>query len=251
MQQYLRWFATFASFTLLASAAQASLISIVENPAPASLTAIQPTDVDLTDGYLKQYHVGSSGYISFSDTYVPDNGLVPVTESLTTPDWFAPTVLDGRSATELPVFTTGPNGSSTLVIDFSSLHLDVFSFTFSLGANRDAGGWFEVHYTGGRTGLDAVARESAISIGPNITAGYVTRDFGVYGDSASCTVINKIVVDPPPDYAPDAFYWGVGNMALGAGACATVPEPGTLTLLGIGLAALLVKRRRQEPRRRC
>ena len=60
-----------------------------------------------------------------------------------------------------------------------------------------------------------------------------TPGFAVYADNKGgiCSSVSSVVIDPT--------YWGFGNLSINQSECsASVPEPGILTLLGLGLASL-------------
>lgn len=64
-----------------------------------------------------------------------------------------------------------------------------------------------------------------------------TPGFGIY-TTDSCSSITRVIIEP-------TFWWGFGNLADNQAPCTTVPEPGTLTLLGLGLLGLALTRRLQ------
>jgi hypothetical protein len=133
-----------------------------------------------------------------------------------------------------PIFTTGlPSNSSSIWIDFQDV--DVYGFSFHIGANRSAYGWFTVTYElpDGTTGSKT---ETGISIGPGNSPG-----FSVYSSGGHCARITGVHVDPDP------FIWGIGRMAADTQGqnCVQVPEPSSITLLGFGILALGLMRRFQ------
>ena len=103
------------------------------------------------------------------------------------------------------------------------------AFSFNVGASFNGRGWLEA-YTGSTQELD---RQNFL-VSPNNTLG-----FGIYASNTngSCGAISSVIVEPSS--------WGIGNFSINQSACtANVPEPGTLSLIGLGLLGLVVIRRR-------
>ena len=60
-----------------------------------------------------------------------------------------------------------------------------------------------------------------------------TPGFGVWNDSYG--TVSRIIVEP--------YNWGVGDFSISQGNYTSVPEPGTMSLLGIGLLGMGFMRR--------
>lgn len=206
-------------FTFFAATVQATLI--VENPDRTGMTRIEPTDDPL------ESFTTSDGVTIVFDDGTSDSGLVP----MESPDWWDPSP-DGAESTI--VYTTGYPASNTITLDFSGT--DVFAFALNIGANFGAMANVVATFSDGSV---ATSNPEWFPIGPGNSPGY-----GVFGDSGSCQSITQIQVDP------HIMTWGIGNMAYSAGECTSVPEPGSLSLLGFGLLGLglvVYRRNRLSP----
>lgn len=105
------------------------------------------------------------------------------------------------------------------------------AFSLFVGANLTGRGWIEAIDASGSTTLTKFGGNTGITLGWGHTPG-----FGVY-TAGSCSAITRIIVEP--------FEWGTGEFAINQDPCSTsVPEPGTLSLLGLGLLGLAFVRRR-------
>lgn len=125
-------------------------------------------------------------------------------------------------ATDNDIFTTDVHWVKILLPE------NTRAITFNVGANFNGTGWIE----GLSNNTESFDREY-FKLGYENTPG-----FGVYADNSggSCGSIASIVIDPSQ--------WGVGNFSINQSDCtASVPEPGVLSLLAIGVVGLGVARK--------
>ncbi|MDJ0757858.1 MAG: PEP-CTERM sorting domain-containing protein [Woeseiaceae bacterium] len=102
---------------------------------------------------------------------------------------------------------------------------NTFAVSLWVGASFNGSAWIGAYNTDG----DYVQTAPNFSVGPGKTKGY-----GVYaGDS--CSALTKIIVEPKD--------WGFGNLSISQGSCVSVPEPGPLVLLLLGMLGIAVNRR--------
>ncbi len=91
------------------------------------------------------------------------------------------------------------------------------------GASFNALAWIQ-----GANG-EYTTSEHYFRINDGVTAGYA-----VFAAN-SCETITSVIVDPLAD-------WGVGNLSISQDPCASVPEPGPLALLMMGILGLGISR---------
>ncbi len=89
------------------------------------------------------------------------------------------------------------------------------AISFYVGASFNGWGWLKAFDNNGNTAFDT------FDISPQNSPG-----FGIHTADA-CGSISRVIIDP--------YLWGVGNFAINQGSCADVPEPGTASLLLLGL----------------
>jgi hypothetical protein len=134
------------------------------------------------------------------------------------PDWWQ---YDGSPA---------PDQGNIFVVDDGRNLVDLIlpentrAFSLFVGASSGGRAWIQAFDDAGNS-----TEQVYFGVGADDTRGY-----GVY--TTGCTSLTRITVEP--------FQWGFGYFSSNEGECTSVPEPGTLGLLGIGLLGLALARRR-------
>lgn len=103
------------------------------------------------------------------------------------------------------------------------------AFSFWVGASFTGSAWIQAF--DGTT--DTSTERLYFGVGNGNTSGY-----GVYTADA-CSSITRIIIEPTD--------WGTGNFSINQGGCAEVPDPGSLSLLGLGLFGLALTRSLRRP----
>jgi len=132
--------------------------------------------------------------------------------------------VNGESS-DYDIFTTGVHWVTIL------LPTNTRAFSFNVGANLNAGGWLMATETDG----SGISTPHSFAVNPNNTPG-----FGIYTDNTTgqCSTLTSVTIEP--------LEWGVGNFSINNDPCATVPEPPTGALFGLGIIGLLLSWRKRN-----
>ena len=213
-----------STFAFSASATPIKIVALPDGAHPAALgdndEYVMTPFVAPTDGPHGCTASPSGGQVCFIDGDTdPTNGAFGSSIQLVAddPDWWQ---WDGSPP---------PDHGNIFVVDAGRHLVDLIlpanTRAFSLFVGSSAGGsaWiqaFDDHN-------NATHREY-FGVGNNDTRGY-----GIY--TTGCSSLTRITVEP--------FQWGFGYFSSNQGECRSVPEPGTLVLLGLGLLGLALSRR--------
>ncbi len=123
------------------------------------------------------------------------------------------------------IFTTGVHWVTILLPE------NTRALSFNIGANLNASGWLKATETDGL----GINTPHTFNVAPSNTPG-----FGIYTDNAAgqCSTLTSVTIEP--------LEWGVGNLSINNDPCATVPEPPTSALFGLGIIGLLLSWRKHS-----
>lgn len=160
-----------------------------------------------------------SGTINFQDNNGNALDMLRVDASNIASWWNNPEASDNE------VFTTSVSWVELILPE------NTRALSFNVGASFNGWGWMMGYNEGG------VSTYSSFDLSPGNTPG-----FGVYANNSAsnCGSISSIVIDPSQ--------WGIGNLSIAQSdqCTADVPEPGVITLLGLGLVGLGIARRQKS-----
>jgi len=180
----------------------------VDTYAMTDVAQFAPTDVGNTADDVDCVPSPISGDICFQGRY----GAASDIDIVDNPTWW--------QYTQGNVYVTNKSWIEIILPEYTQ------AVSFWVGASFTGRAWVQATNEGGVS-----TDRYRFSVGAGNTSGY-----GAYV-SEGCSYLTKIILEPAD--------WGFGNLSINQGQCgAEVPEPAPIALLGIGLLALALARRR-------
>ena len=199
------------TFTFSANADPIEVVALPGGEHPAMLGGYVMTPFDEPTGTSDCTPSASGGEVCFED-YHGNSVALPAHD----PWWWQ---YDGTPAPD--------HGNIFVVHGYNWIDLilppDTRAFSLFVGASGRGSAWIQAHDDAGNS-----TPEVHFGVNRNHTSGY-----GIY--TTGCTALTRVTVEP--------WAWGFGYLSSNQGECTSVPEPGTLGLLGLGLLGLVLTRR--------